>query len=52
MQVEVRSHEVWGGKEGLEGQHGKKKEAREKKREKKYTKEIQSELLLGNELIL
>ena len=42
LQVEVRSYEVWGGKGGLEEEHKRKREAREKKREKKYAKEILS----------
>ena len=38
--MEIRSHEVWGGREGLEEEHERKREAREKTREKKYAKEI------------
>ena len=31
---------MWGGPEGLEAEHERKRELREKKREKKYAKEI------------
>ena len=40
MQVEARSHEVWGNEEGLEREREMRKERREKKKEKKYAKEI------------
>lgn len=40
MQVEARSHDIWGGEAGLEAEHQMKIERREKKKEKKYAKEI------------
>lgn len=40
VQVEARSYEVWGGKEGLEREHELRGERREKKKEKQYAKEI------------
>ena len=43
MQVEERSHKIWGGEAGLEEEHRNKIERREKKKEKKYAKEIKRE---------
>lgn len=40
VQIEERSHDIWGGEEGLEAEHQSKLERREKKKEKKYAKEI------------
>lgn len=40
FQVEARSHEIWGGEEGLTEGHLKRSQVREKKREKKYAKDI------------
>lgn len=40
LQVEARAYEIWGGEEGLEEARKRKGELREKKREKKYAKEI------------
>lgn len=40
LQVEERSHEVWGGEEGLEKEREMRSERQEKKKEKKYAKEI------------
>ena len=45
LQVEERSHKIWGGEEGLEEEHQNKIERREKKKEKKYAKEIKREPL-------
>ena len=43
MQIEERSHKIWGGEAGLEEEHRNKIERREKKKEKKYAKEIKRE---------
>ncbi len=40
VQVEARSYEVWGGKEGLEREYELRGQRREKKKEKQYAKEI------------
>lgn len=53
MQVEERSHKIWGGEEGLEVEHQNKIERREKKKEKKYAKEIKGKCLFhGQETVL
>ena len=38
--MEARAHGIWGGEDGLQEQHAKRSEVREKKRQKKYEKEI------------
>lgn len=40
LQVEARAYEIWGGEEGLEDEHARKSDAREKKRQNQYAKEI------------
>lgn len=43
VQVEARSHEVWGGEEGLEAERVNKMKRREKRKEKKYAKDIKGD---------
>ena len=44
-QVRERAYEIWGGEEGLEIEHQKRSELKEKKKEKKYAKEIKGECM-------
>ena len=46
MQIEERSYKIWGGEAGLEEEHQNKLARREKKKEKKYAKEIKGEPVL------
>ncbi len=40
LQVQSRSHGIWGGEEGLASEQERRGEAREKRKEKRYAKEI------------
>lgn len=48
LQVQARSYEIWEGSDGLEAEHQRRSLAREKKKERKYAKEIKG----GNKAIL
>ena len=41
IQVRARSHEIWDGEAGLEKEIERRSQSREKKRLKKYAKEVQ-----------
>ena len=45
--VRERAYEIWGGEEGLEAEHQKRSELKEKKKEKKYAKEIKGTVKCG-----
>ena len=47
LQVQARSYEIWEGSDGLEAEHQRRSLAREKKKERKYAKEIKG----GNKAI-
>lgn len=43
VQVKARSHAVWGGEDKLEEERQRRSDHREKKREKKYAKQVRGE---------
>ena len=44
IQVRARSHEIWNGEEGLEKEKERRLQSREKKKLKKYTKEVKGKM--------